>query len=88
MDTGLIIGLALIVAGLLVYLCRPKVGRDDRSVHIGGQNTGLVNTGNINVGTPNGHEPKHSHTITFIAIAIEVVGIGVTLWHAYHMMHK
>lgn len=89
MDTGLLVGIGGIVAGLVIYLCRPKAGRDDRSISIGGNNTGIANSGHINVGNPNAHANKpHSHLITWIAVVVEIIGIGVTLWHAYHLMHQ
>ncbi len=85
----MIFGIVLMAIGALLFLSKlfiqtsKNVGRDDNSVHVGGDNSGLINTGNIN---SNNNASSHSHTITIIACITEVIGIIITLWNAYHML--
>lgn len=83
---GIYVGLGLMVVGVLLF----SVGRRKRSsavssegsVAVGGNNSGsIVNINHISA------PPSHSggHGLTIAAIIVELVGIGVTLWHAYHM---
>lgn len=50
------------------------------SVAVGGNNSGTIT--NIN------HVSEGSHTITIISIIVELVGIGVVIWHAMHLVIK
>lgn len=86
---GLVAGIVLIALGtvlLIVALMRRKrtaVQADRGSVAVGGSNSGII----INHGNQNAAPAKHAggHGLTITAIIIELVGIAVTLWHAYHM---
>ncbi len=55
------------------------------SVAVGGNNSGSI----VNINQPSA-PPSHSggHGLTIAAIIVELVGIGVTLWHAYHLTAK
>jgi hypothetical protein len=86
---GIGFGLGLIVMGLLLFV----IGRRNRngtiashgSVAIGRDNSGPIL--NINQLAPqSGH--SGGHAITILAILVELIGIGVTLWHAYHLVAK
>jgi hypothetical protein len=97
MDVIFAVGIGLTVLGVILFFLGrnsvrqdvKKVGRDDRSVSVGGDNSGLINTGSIGGGASTSDEKAgHSHFLTWVAILVEVVGIGVTLWHAYHVMHQ
>jgi hypothetical protein len=81
---GLVAGIVLIVIGtslLIVSLLRRKrvTVQANGGIAIGG---GVKNSTVVNRSAP----PKHGgHGLTVIAIVVELVGIVVTLWHAYHM---
>lgn len=85
------IGLGLMFLGVLVYALG-RSGRGAQSLHasggsvvVGGNNSGKIQ--NKNVGKPS--EPQHSgHWLTIIAILVELAGIGVTFWHAFHLAAK
>jgi hypothetical protein len=87
----LYLGLALMALGILllgVSRSRSKTVRVEASggsVAVGGKNTGSIT--NLNVGAPPAatHGP---HSLTYAAIGVELVGIAVTLWHAWHMAAK
>jgi hypothetical protein len=94
----LFLGLALIVLGILLFIIDRWKSKIDRSksktvgveaiggsVAVGGKNTGSIT--NLNVGAP--LTAAHgSHSLTYWAIGVELVGIAVTLWHAWHMAAK
>ncbi len=88
---GLMVGVGLIAAGIVIFILgkltgrRPNVSATGGSVAIGGSNSGIVQ--NVNSG---GQKESHQggHKLTILAIAVELVGIGVTLWHAFHLANK
>lgn len=87
----LYVGLALMALGIvLFFIGRSKsktvrVEASSGSVAVGGKNTGSIT--NLNVGaTPTA--AHGSHSLTYWAIGVELVGIAVTLWHAWHMAAK
>ena len=87
----LYVGIALMTLGIaLFFISRSKskivrVEASSGSVAVGGKNTGSIT--NLNVGTP--PPAAHgSHLLTYLAIGVELVGIAVTLWHAWHMAAK
>ena len=88
---SLLIGLGLMFVGAIGILLgrrqRNTVTASAGSVAIGGNNSGIVQ--NVNTGSL-APQPAHSggHTITIIAIIVELVGIGVTVWHAMHLLPK
>lgn len=62
-----------------------RVEASSGSVAVGGKNTGSIT--NLNIGAP--PTATHgSHSLTYWAIGVELVGIAVTLWHAWHMAAK
>jgi hypothetical protein len=85
----LTLAVILIVAGIILFIIGrrgPKVGSSTMatggSVAVGGSSSGPIT--NFNAGS--GHGEKHvGHTITVIAIIVEVIGIAVVIWHAFHL---
>ena len=81
-------GLALMALGIVLFFIgrsRSKTVRVEASsgsVAVGGKNTGSIT--NLNVGAP-AAASHGSHALTYVAIAVELVGIAVVLWHAWHM---
>ena len=87
----LFLGLVLMGLGIvLFYVGRSKskimrVEASGGSVSVGGKNSGSIT--NINVGAQ-APVARGSHALTYWAIGVELVGIAVTLWHAWHMVAK
>jgi len=94
MDSTYLLGIGLIVAGIVIFLFgrfrtdKTTVSASHGSVAIGGKSTGNIK--NINIGQqPAARAGGHGgHTVTIIAILVELVGIGVTIWHAMHLAAK
>lgn len=94
----LYLGIALMALGIVLFLIdrwkskidqsKPKaVGVEaiGGSVAVGGKNTGSITNLNVGAQLTAAHG---SHTLTYWAIGVELVGIAVTLWHAWHMAAK
>lgn len=88
----LYIGLALMVLGVVLFLLGRRAGsRSVRveasggSVAVGGSNKGSIT--NFNLGAPP-PAPHGTHWLTWVAVVVELLGIGVTLWHALHLAAK
>lgn len=87
-EIGIYVGAALMLAGVLLFvLGRRKRGTavsSNGSVSVGGDNSGSI----VNINQTSG-SPKHGggHGLTIVAMVVELIGIGVTLWHAYHLAH-
>ena len=86
---ALTIAVILIVAGIVLFITgrrSSKAGSSTTaiggSVAVGGSSSGSIK--NINVGSGS-HEKHGGHTITIIAIIVEVIGIAVAIWHAIHL---
>lgn len=84
------IGIGLVVAGALIFLwgrLRSKlvsVRASSGSVAVGGNSTAPIT--NVNVDS---HKDQGSgHTITVVAIVVEIIGIAVVIWHAIHLATK
>ena len=84
----LYVGIALMALGIVVFFIgrsKSKLVRVEAisgSVAVGGKNTGSIT--NLNVGAPS--PVAHGvHSITYLAIGVELIGIAVTLWHAWHL---
>ncbi len=83
------LGIGLIVLGALLFaVARRKTSSataSQGSVAVGKNNSGQI----VNVNQQSS-PPTHSggHGLTVIAIVVEVVGIAVTLWHAFHLAAK
>lgn len=91
MDLGFIVGGALIVIGLLLFAINRKVrasktSTQNRSVSIGGNNSGLINTGDIKTTSQSGE--KDSKVLPWFAALVELSGICVTLWTTYQTLAK
>ncbi len=86
--SGFWIGVGLMVLGIVLLLVSRgrarQVAASGGSVAIGGDNMG--NVSNVNVG--GAHSQSHGHGLTYAAIGVELVGIAVTLWHAWHLASK
>lgn len=88
---GLYVGLALMAVGVvLLFVGRSKsksvrVEANGNSIAVGGKNTGSIT--NTNIGTPPA-SVHSSHWLSKVAIGVEMVGIAVTLWHAWHLAAK
>jgi len=87
----LYIGLSLMVLGIVLFFVgrskskTVRVEASDGSIAVGGKNSGSIT--NLNVGSP-ATVAHGSHLLTYISIAVELIGIGVVLWHAWHMAAK
>ena len=87
----LYVGLALMVLGIVLFFVGRSRSRTVRveasggSVAVGGKNSGSIT--NLNVGAP-AAAAHGSHSLTYVSIAVELVGIVVVLWHAWHMAAK
>lgn len=87
----LYVGLALMVSGIVLFFVgrsRSKTVRVEASggsVAVGGKNSGPIT--NLNVGAP-AAAAHGSHLLTYVSIAVELIGIVVVLWHAWHMAAK
>lgn len=90
------IGIALMLLGAVLFAVAiykktsvntKRVGHDDRSVNVGGSNHGFINTGSIGNQAPPPEAAPHGHSssLVIISIVVELTGILVTLWHAYHL---
>lgn len=87
----LYVGVALMALGIVLFFVgrskskSVRVEASGRSVAVGGKNTGSIT--NLNVGTPTA-AAHGSHWLTYCAIGVEMAGIAVTLWHAWHLAAK
>ena len=87
----LYVGLGLMALGIVLFVVsrsRSKTVRVEASggsVAVGGKNRGSIT--NLNVGAPRAASHA-SHSLTYVAIGVELVGIAVTIWHAWHMAAK
>lgn len=87
----LYVGLALMALGIVFFVVgrsrskSVRVEADGGSVAVGGKNTGSIT--NLNVGAP-ATAAHGSHSLTYVAIAVELAGIAVTLWHVWHTVKK
>ena len=87
----LYVGLGLMALGIVLFVVsrsRSKTVRVEASggsVAVGGKNRGSIT--NLNVGAPLAASHA-SHSLTYVAIGVELVGIAVTIWHAWHMAAK
>ena len=84
----LYVGLALMAVGIVLFFVgrsRSKTVRVEASggsVAVGGNNSGSITS--LNVGAP-AAAAHGSHSLTYVAIAVELVGIIAVLWHAWHL---
>ena len=84
---GMYVGIGLMAVGGVLFFA---VGRrkqssavaSNGSVAVGGNNSGPI----VNINQPSA-PPSHSggHGLTIAAIIVELAGIAVTFWHAYHL---
>lgn len=85
----LYVGLVLMGLGIALFFISRSKSKTVRavasrgSVAVGGKNTGSI--ANVNIGTP--LPAAHgSRSVTYLAIGVELTGIAITLWHAWHMV--
>lgn len=87
----LYLGIALMVLGVvLLFVGRPSKSKSKSlhvqasggSVAVGGANKGNITS--VNLGSPP-PAPHGHHWLTWLAIGVELIGIAVVLWHAWHM---
>jgi hypothetical protein len=87
----LIFGFALMGFGIVLFLAGRRKSKAIRveasngSVAIGGKNSGTIT--NTNIGTPPAGS-HGSHWLTVVAIIVELAGIAVVIWHAWHLAAK
>jgi hypothetical protein len=86
---ALTIAVILIIAGIVLFITGRRGSKNGASttaiggsIAVGGSSSGPIT--NINEGS--GHGEKHGgHAITIIAIIVELIGIAVAIWHAFHV---
>ena len=87
----LIFGFALIVLGLVLFLVGRfksktiRVEASNGSVAIGGKNSGSITNTNIGAIPVAQHR---SHWLTVVSIIVELAGMAVVIWHAWHFAAK
>jgi len=86
---GMYVGLGLVVVGVLLFVAGQRKRRStvssNSSVAVGGNNSGSIV--NVNQSSaPAAHSGGHGLSIA--AIIVELIGIAVTLWHAFHLASK
>jgi hypothetical protein len=84
-------GIALMALGVIIFLfgkrsSRTSVQASYGSVAVGGNNNGTIQNVNTVHGVT-GHAAG-GHGITWVAIGVELIGIAVTIWHAWHLAHR
>ena len=88
----LYLGLALMALGVVLFLVgrtRSKTVRVEAttvSVAIGGNNHGSIT--NTNIGTTMPAVGRSHHRLTVVSIFVELAGIAVVIWHAWHLAAK
>jgi hypothetical protein len=88
--TTLILGIALMILGVVLFLVGRKgskstsVRASGGSIAIGGSNSGQITNINSHSHNKDGHG---GHGVTVIAIIVEIIGIVVVIWHAIHLSH-
>lgn len=55
------------------------------SVAVGGKNSGSISNTNLGAVPAAAHG---SHSLTIVSIVVELVGIAVVIWHAWHLAAK
>lgn len=88
MDSQVILAIALMVLGIVLFVAgrvsatnAAQVTATDGSVTVGRDNNGSI----VNIKDSTSAPAQHgSHTLTKVAIAVELVGIGVGLLHLWH----
>jgi hypothetical protein len=87
--SGYLLGGGLIALGLVFFFIGRRSGggksisANRGSIAIGGSSYGPVT--NIQSVSQKATERSGEHWITVVAIITELVGIGITIWHAYHL---
>jgi len=86
-EVGIYVGAGLMLVGVLLFvLAHHKrgtvVSSSNGSVAVGGDSNGSI----VNINQTHGSS-KHGggHGLTIAATIVELIGISVTLWHAYHL---
>lgn len=89
---GIILGVTLMAVGMgmlfasLVRNKKVRVTASNGSMAVGRDNSGVMMNVNQSNAAP---QPKgHGNGLTVLAIIVELAGIGVTVWHALHLVGK
>lgn len=89
---GFYVGLALVALGILLFLVARAKSKTVRvearsgSVAIGGNNRGAIT--NTNIGTPTAEAHGSHHWLIVVSIVVELAGMAVVVWHAWHLAAK
>lgn len=84
---GLIIGAVLMLVGGLLFIAAKRtkkvnISATNGSQAVGGNNSGIM----LNMGSqPAPPQEPHSHWLTVVSIIVELIGMGVVVWHALHL---
>jgi hypothetical protein len=91
---GIIFGFMFMIIGGLLILSGIKrnkkinVTASNGSMAVGGDNSGvMINTATNNASSLPDYK-AHGHGITILGIVVELIAIGVTVWHALHLAAK
>lgn len=85
----LFLGIGLMIAGGVLFGMgrrfsqRTVVKASGGSVAVGGSSTAPIT--NVNVNSHNQNSAHGGHALTVVAIFIEIIGIAVVIWHAWHL---
>lgn len=87
----LYVGVGLMVLGVVLFVIAQIfkgniVKSDNGSIAIGRDNSGPIVNTHINQNAAERHSGGHG--LTYVAIIVELAGIGVTIWHALHLAAK
>jgi hypothetical protein len=91
MDIGTYVGPGLMIVGAAAFAVsarrskRGNVHASQGSVAVGKNNSGQI----TNINAAEGSD-RHSarHALTLFAAAVEIIGIAITLWHAWRLIAK
>lgn len=88
----ILVGVCLIVVGVAIFFFgrgrskRTSVRATRGSVAVGGNNNGSIT--NTNMNRASNEAPSRGHSLTVLAIIVELVGIAAIVWHTLHLAGK
>ena len=88
--SGYLFGIGLMIAGAVLFFLgrgrskRSSVHASNGSVAVGGNNIGPI----TNINQTHKEHSAGGHSITVLAIVVELVGIAVIVWHTMHLAAK
>jgi hypothetical protein len=85
------VGVGLMVFGVVLFGIAQifkgnTVKADNGSIAIGGDSGAPIINTHINQKAAEKHSGGHG--LTYVAVVVELTGIGVTIWHALHLAAK